>query len=43
MAKHPDKKLLAVMGAGHVKDVKKLLNRMDAMPRVSYSFSFSAG
>lgn len=39
LANHPNKKILVVMGAGHVKDVKTLLSRMEAVPRISYSFS----
>ena len=41
IAQNPDKNILAVMGAGHVKDVKKLMGNMEAVPAVSYSFNVS--
>lgn len=39
IAQNPNKKILAVMGAGHLSDVKALMNKMEAVPQYSYSFS----
>ena len=37
LEKHPDKKIVAIVGAGHKKGMQEILNR----PNISYSFSFS--
>ena len=36
MEQNPDKQILAIVGAGHEEDIRKILKN----PRISYSISF---
>ena len=42
MQQHPDKKILAVVGAGHAEDILALLKQEKHKGGISYSFSFGA-
>ncbi|HLG25075.1 MAG TPA: TraB/GumN family protein [Candidatus Nanoarchaeia archaeon] len=38
---NPDKKILVILGAGHIEDVKKLIGKEDKSEEPNYSYSFT--